>query len=233
MRVECEFIGKTALLMHADMIEARDDVADWGALNKEERLKQLAEAADDIAGRNVKSAGDDRLPPWRWQHCLHHDWTHIAIPREYIQGALRHVAKSIKDGRSTLMSESQTTLFPDQRYYPILVKGKPIPVAKIHAMRLWSFARQQEEVKKFGFELDCKSAVNKATGARHIRVRPMFSTWSVNAVVKVTDQTVWNDERLMKLFSAIGDKAGFGDWRPNSKTPGPYGTFTTKIKIVS
>ena len=36
---------------------------------------------------------------------------------------------------------------------------------------------------------------------------------------------------LRSILEYAGRYKGLGDWRPSSKTPGPYGTFTAEIKL--
>jgi len=70
-----------------------------------------------------------------------------------------------------------------------------------------------------GFDLFVKRAsVGKA---KHIRVRPKFSQWTVTGEVMVLKPDI-TPVILAQLFELAG-KAGLCDWRPAGKTPGPYG----------
>ena len=65
--------------------------------------------------------------------------------------------------------------------------------------------------------------------SKHIRVRPVFQSWSITG-----DLAVWDDqitkEILQNIIERAGQYKGLGDWRPGGKTPGPYGTFEARLR---
>ena len=87
----------------------------------------------------------------------------------------------------------------------------------------------QEVVKKLGFELFLKRA--KIGQSKHVRVRPFFLNWSAVGSILVMDSQITR-EALTDILEAAGAYKGLGDWRPSSKTPGPYGTFSAIVTPV-
>lgn len=218
MIYDFEFTGQMPLLMHRDNIEGQDEVTAWQ--NSEH-------------GKKVSKKGDDRSPAWLWHTYLYTDGQHITMPADNIMSALRFGGQKVTvgDTRKTFKELSQSGLFLVEEHYPLLVGGKPIPIAKIEAIRELPFPEQAEKVKKLGFALFMKRAtIGKA---KHIRVRPRFDEWAIRGQIQVLDPVI-TGESLAKILDATGRLAGFGDWRPGAeypRKPGPFGTFTvTQLK---
>jgi hypothetical protein len=130
-------------------------------------------------------------------------------------------------GPKTFRAQSQSGLLCAAFHWPLLISGKPIAMKDISACRkLETFAEQEELVEKLGFELFVKRA--KIGNNKHIRVRPRFSKWSASGEIMITDPQI-TIAVLEKILSEAGTYKGLGDWRPGSRTPGPWGMFSAKI----
>ena len=48
--------------------------------------------------------------------------------------------------------------------------------------------------------------------------------------------SVWDDQITLAVLADVlkmaGDYKGLGDWRPSSKTPGPFGRFEAVVKEI-
>jgi hypothetical protein len=206
--------GKTPLIMHSDNIEWSDRMERWKL---------------DPNNRAKSKPGDDRTPPFRWLGGMYHDGTHIVVPSDNIMrclmsgGALTPTGK----GQKTFKAQTQSGMMAPDLYWPLLVNGKPIPVAEI----LTDFERRSWEdwnelVTRLGFMLYVKRA--KIGQSKHVRVRPRFDRWSVTGTLVVMDEAITQDV-LMKIGSLAGQYAGLCEWRPGGKTPGPHGMFEMSV----
>lgn len=212
MKVRFDFRGVMPLLMHADNIDAADELDSW---------------RKDPANKNLSVRGDDRSPAWTWQAYLYHDGTRLACPATNIMVALRAAgAQMILKGSKTYKELTQNGMLIPQELCDLTVTGKPVPLAPILALRNETFRDQCQAVKDLGFTLFAKRA--KIGQAKNIRVRPRFDSWEVSGVIEVTAREITYDV-LQELF-ALACRQGLMDWRPGCKTPGPYGTFSAKLK---
>ena len=209
--------GKTPLLMHADNIEWADKMEDWKN-NPENRAKS--------------KAGDDRTPPWRWIGCLYYDDPEngvITVPSENIMKSIMEGAAKVSTGKrqETFKALSQSGLLCSEFHFPLLIDGKKIPMKAIAELRkLKTFGEHVEAVKDLGFSLFSKRA--RIGTAKHIRVRPRFDRWRVEGEVIITDDQI-TKRILQTILDISGNYKGIGDWRPSSKTPGVWGTFTAEV----
>ena len=207
-----EFIikGRTALLMHADDIDAADELDAW------------RKAPDN---KKNSKAGDDRSPPWTWQKYLYLDSErkHIVMPWENVSACLREAgAQLILKKQKSFKSETQAAIRPTTEFYEFTVVGKPVPLAKIEALRELKFSEQKESVKKMGFLLHQKRA--RVGTNKHVRVRARFDDWGVRGVLEVDSPAI--DMDILRNLFELGGKVGLCDWRPGSKqSPGPFGMF--------
>jgi hypothetical protein len=206
--------GSTSLLMHADDVLNSDDLVAWRR---------------DPKNKSVSVPGDDRSPAWTWQSYLYHDGTHIAIPQECLMASLRSAgAKMTLKGQTTFKALSQSALTIGSEYCEFTNAGKQISVADILKLRNRPFAEQVQGAREQGFDLHVKRA---AVGtAKHVRVRPKFSSWAVSGTIEVSDPVI-TESVLSQMFEIAGRKAGLGDWRPSApKSPGPYGMFSSQVR---
>lgn len=212
--------GKTAMIHHYDNIEWSDEMEAWIA---------------DPANRKGSKKGDDRSPAHRWLGSLYHDGTVVAVPQDNIMRCLMEggAMVPVPGGRSgkTFKSQTQSGMLVGEPYWPMSVPGpsapRHIPVAPILSLeKEGDFSVHKEAANKLGFELFVKRA--KIGQGKHVRVRPLFSQWSVSGTI-----VVWDDQITKSVLADIvkyaGLYKGLGDWRPGGKTPGPYGTFTATI----
>lgn len=214
-----EIVGKSPLLMHWDNIAWASEMEKWQAVPE---------------NKKVSKAGDDRTPPFRWLGCVYHDGTHVALPSDNIMRCSMEAGAAVpvpggKNGK-TFKAQTQSGMLTGESYWPLLVNGKPVPWAKLEALRKETdFDRHCEAAAKLGFQLYVKRG--KIGMSKHIRVRPRFDRWSA-----VGTMTVWDDQItlavLEDIFRVAGNYKGLGDWRPSSRTPGPFGRFDAKVTEV-
>lgn len=207
--------GTQPLLLHHDDIEWADRMSEWGT-NPDNK-------------KNSK-AGDDRTPAFRWIGCLYRDEEgRLIMPTENIMRCIMEGGAKVPTGQrqGTFKSQSQSGIMPQALGWPIVVNGKTVPVAPIdELMKVRNFDAHKEAVKSMGFSLFVKRA--RIGQSKHIRVRPRFETWQVSGDLVVTDESI--SERILKsILDVAGRLKGLGDWRPGSKTPGPFGMFTAGL----
>lgn len=216
------FTGLTPLLMHADNVEWADQMDTWKAENQ--RKKSRGETADD------SKAGDDRTPAWRWIGCLWNDGTNVVIPQAALRRCLVDAGLKMKIGKGSLKRViAEQVTFPALDV-PLLVNGKPIPLAPIMALTSEpQFSAHKATAKRLGFDLMVKRA--PVGFSKHVRVRPVFTNWSVAFEFDVFDEKTVSLAAVEDLVVIAGQRVGLGDWRPGApKSPGPYGRFDAKVK---
>jgi hypothetical protein len=206
--------GITSLLMHNNNILERDRIE---AVRK--RMK---------GGK----AGDDRSPAESWKGYLYFsdDTGNVCIPSENLLACLLGGGVKVKvGGKETLKTHSQRVGF-DRLDYDLLVNGKPIAKTDIDAID-GEFTEHADACRELGFRLHVKPCT--VGTSKHIRVRPMFSGWSVSGSFEIEDEdsNVLGLTPLRDLFSACGRLVGIGDWRPGApKRPGQYGRFSALVE---
>lgn len=211
VKFEIELKGTTPLLMHMDDVELADAVKAW---------------QDDPKNKSISKAGDDRTPAWRWQDCLYHDGEHVAMPAFNLLKSLTVAASIVKVQRQTTLKKYIAGgFFIDEEFAAFFVNGKQLKMADIRAMREKSFAEQAQAVKPLGFTLFTKRAT--IGQSKHVRVRPRFDNWSVRFSATAVAKEI-TKERLAMVLECCGAN-GLCDWRPSSKSPGPFGVFEAKI----
>lgn len=209
--------GKMPLLMHADNIEWADQMSAW---------------KDEAKNKKGSKAGDDRSPAFRWLGSLYHDGSVVAMPsdnlmRAFMEGGAMVPVPGGKSGK-TFKSQTQSGMLVDGTHWPLLINGKTIPVAPILALQAESdFAKHQKSVEKLGFALHIKRA--KIGQSKHVRVRPIFESWSTTGTLHVWDEQI-TKQVLKEIVAYAGLYKGLGDWRPGGKTPGPFGMFTAELQ---
>lgn len=57
--------------------------------------------------------------------------------------------------------------------------------------------------------------------------RPLFPKWAAVLQFEIFDPAAISPTLMKKFVENMG-RQGFGDWRPSSKTPGEYGTFSIR-----
>lgn len=215
MRIRFELFGLTALLMHNDDVEASDRLTAW---------------RKDAKNRGVSQAGDDRSPGWTWQTYLYHDGQHVSIPSQNLMVCLRSAGTQMilkKQKTYKEISQSGMGIFTEFLSFAGGT-GKPIPIADVVALRDLEFSAQSDAVREMGFRLFVKRA--RVGTAKHIRVRPRFDQWTASGEIVTVAQELTFDA-VSKLFELAG-RVGLCDWRPGCKTPGPFGMFSSQLKIV-
>lgn len=204
--------GITPLLMHWDNIEWADQMEIWRA---------------DPANKRLSKAGDDRTPAFRWIGCVYHDGKAVSISADNLARCLMEGGAMVPvpggRGNKTFKSQTQSGMKVDSMFVTLMSAGKAISWPKIEALiKEPSFPAHLAAVKQMGFKLFTKRARIGAT--KHIRVRPCFDNWSLEFTISVWDEQITEDV-LTSLFDYAGNYKGLCDWRPGSKTPGPYGMF--------
>lgn len=216
---EVTLTGKTPLLMHADNIEWADQMEAW---------------KNDAANRKGSKAGDDRSPAFRWLGSLYHDDARVCIPADNIMRCIMEGGAMVPvpggRGQKTFKSQTQSGCMTGEPYWPLLVKGREIPVEPLLKLKTQpEYQKHQEAVADLGFLLYLKRA--KIGTSKHIRVRPRFDSWSTTGTLSVWDDQI-TDDVLKQILTYAGQYKGLCDWRPGGKTPGPHGMFEARVKKV-
>lgn len=214
-----EITGKAPLLMHRDNIRGAELIKKW---------------QEDEKNAKLQVRGDDRSPAWLWQIYLHTSEGRIVMPSMCLMAGLRKAGAMVtvpggKHGK-TFKDATQYGILPHEEAYQMLIQGEPVDTAPIDG--LWGeldFDKHLEAVAGLGFDLNVIRA--KIGQSKHVRVRPQFNTWGFRGSFDVTEPAI-SDDILGRIMTFAGERCGLGDWRPSSKTPGPYGRFDVAIKRV-
>lgn len=214
---QVEITGITPLLMHSDDIEWSDKMDDWKS---------------DASNKKTSKAGDDRTPAFRWIGSLYHDGLYVGIPSQNIMRALMEGGAMVPvpggKGGKTFKAQTQSGMQILEPLAHIVVDGKQIAMADINPLlQEQDFLKHKEATPKLGFDLFVKRA--KIQQSKHVRVRPKFDQWAAKFTVYVKDEQI-TKKVLADILSYAGQYKGLCDWRPGSKTPGPYGMFTAAVK---
>lgn len=218
-KYEITVTGKTPLLMHQDSIEWADRLDRWKL---------------DPKNKKFSKAGDDRTPAFRWVGSLYNDGTHVALPQEMIMRCIMEGGSLVlvpggKMGK-TFKSQTQSGMMCESPFLSFYTGGKQIPMTDIHPlMDEQDFRVHEDAAEVLGFSLWAKRA--KIGMSKHIRVRPRFDNWQVIGNLIVMDKQITEDV-LMDILESAGRLKGMGDWRPSSRTPGPFGTFDASLKEI-
>lgn len=216
LQYKFEITGITPIILHNNDIEARDHIE-----SVRKRMK---------GGK----AGDDRSPPESWKGYLYtsEETGNVCIPAENLLACMLGGGSKVKvGGKETLKTHSQRIGF-DRLDYDLKVGGKTIAKSDTDAIT-GEFGEHAAAARSLGFRLHVKSA--SVGTSKHIRVRPIFSNWSVSGSFEIEqdDANVLGLTALRDLFTACGRLVGLGDWRPSSpKKPGQYGRFTAVVERV-
>jgi hypothetical protein len=215
---EVTLTGSSPLLHHYDNIEWADGMARW---------------REDPANKGKSKAGDDRSPAHTWIGGLYHDGEHLVIPQDNVMSMLKEAGAQVvvpgaKHGK-TFKAQTQSGLLIEELFWPLIVDGKPIPFAPISALTEEpEFDQHQEAAKAMGFSLFVKRA--RIGQSKHIRVRARFDRWTVSGRVGVLDDQL--AKSLTEIFAIGGRYKGLCDWRPSSRSPGPFGRFSATVREV-
>ena len=211
--------GKS-LLMHRDNLE-------WsGAMKRWEK---------DPANRAKSIAGDDRSPAWRWIGALYHDGEQVALPADAVMacilgGGARVLVPNGRSGK-TFKAQTQSGIVPLDAFWPIKTAIGTVPMAEILKLRNEDdFDEHADRARSLGFELDVRRA--RIGQSKNVRVRPLFSSWSASGRLMVTDDQL-TTAVLRTILQEAGVYVGLLEWRPSSRRPGPFGTFTVDLKEVA
>lgn len=220
---QVKITGINPLLMHMDDIDWADKMESW-----------KNDPANNIKGATKSKAGDDRTPAWRWVGYAYSDGEHFALPTDNFMACLGAAGSMVPTGKGkkTLKAQSQSGMFMPDAFWPLLVDGALIPWAPFEQLvrgNEQSFMATKELAKQYGFDLLVKRAT--VGMSKHIRVRPIFRNWSCEGTVSVVDDEI-TQQALETLFTYGGSLKGIGDWRPGSKKPGRFGTFTAEVKRI-
>ena len=212
-----KLIGKSPLLMHQDNIAWADELKRWR----------------EVPDNKAKSvAGDDRSPAFTWLGSLYHDGQVVAMPSDNVmrcimEGGAEVPVPGAKRGK-TFKKQTQSGMGVSEAFPALLVGGVEVPVAPLLALKSEEdFEKHVEAAVAAGFMLLVKRA--RIMQSKHIRVRPRFDNWSVEFMLNVWDEQITADA-LRDILRFAGEYKGLGDWRPSSRTPGPFGRFAAEVK---
>ncbi len=205
--------GRMPLIMKADSVAWSDKMTEY--------RKKTPETKKD-------PKGDDRYPGFTWLGCLYHDGKHIVVPSDNLMACSKEGGTQVAaGGKKTFKSQTQSGAMVEGQSWPLLIKGKPIPVKELLALETETdFNEHQRVAKKLGFTLFVKRVV--IGKSKHVRVRPMFENWSTTGILQVWDPSM-DLETLKIIWSAAGRLKGLMEWRPGSKSPGVFGTFEATV----
>jgi hypothetical protein len=209
-----EIIGKTPLIMHQDNIEWSDAMERWKL---------------DPKNKQQSKPGDDRTPPYRWLGSLYHDSHYVVVPSDNVMASLMAGGARMPTGKGqkTFKAQTQSGIMAPDLYWQLLLNDKPVPVAPLlKNFEARSWPEWNTLVTELGFLLFLKRA--KIGQQKHVRVRPRFDRWSLKGSLVVLDEAITSSV-LAQIGELAGQYAGLCDWRPGSKTPGPFGMFTFQV----
>lgn len=205
--------GVTPIILHNNNVEERDRI---------ESIRKRMKGG---------KPGDDRSPAESWKGYLYlsEESGNVCVPAENMLACLLGGGSKVKvGGKETLKTHSQRIGF-DRLDYDLLVGGKTIAKSDVDAID-GEFGDHATAARALGFRLHVKPC--SVGTSKHIRVRPIFSGWSIVGRFEIEDddRNVLSVSALRDLLLACGRLVGLGDWRPGSpKKPGQYGRFTATV----
>ena len=216
---EIQLEGVTPIIMHQDILAFGEKVRAWQR---------------DPANREHSVAGDDRSPPWTWLGFLYHNRKVVGIPSDNLMTMIREGGAKVRTGKGqeTYKKHSQSGVAIDGEQFDLYVDGREIAVATLNDLiGNMDFNAHLEAAEAAGFELLVKRA--KVGQSKHVRVRPMFRSWTAVGTLTVIDEELsgLTQPVLTSILNQAGAMCGLGDWRPSSpKSPGSFGKFSPEIK---
>lgn len=217
-RYTVKITGTTPLLLHADNIEWTDRMDEW---------------KNDVSNKKASKAGDDRSPAFRWIGSLYHHDGLVVVPAENVMRSIMGGGAMVPTGKGqmTFKSQTQSGIMPTSIGWPLLAHGAQIPYEPIERLiKEPDFGKHKSAVAAMGFSLFVRRA--KIGTSKHVRVRPMFSEWSISGELVVTDPQI-TESVLNTIIRCAGQYKGLGDWRPGGKTPGTYGIYSHTLTAIS
>jgi hypothetical protein len=213
--------GLTPLLMHNDNLTFNEKIKAW--------QKDPENKANSVSG-------DDRSPAWVWIGYLYHNGRTIGISADNIMTMLREGGAKVLTGKGkeTYKKQTQSGVMLDQEQFEVYVAdGSVISIDDIKPLiGNGDFNAHIDTAEMLGFELLVKRA--KIGRAKHIRVRPMFRTWTAKGTLTVLDSelTGLTEEILRLILNQSGALCGLCDWRPSSPNSGTFGKFAPTVKRI-
>jgi len=211
------------LIMHQDNLPFAEAVGEW---------------LTDPANKMQKGkGGDDRRPAWTWLGYVYHDEQRLTIPADNLMTCIREGATKVLTGKGkeTFKRASQSGLMLDDFHWPLTIYDREIPWAPLKALLgNLDFSAHMAAAEALGFELLVKRA--KIQNSKHVRVRPLFRSWSAGGTFTVMDEEIsgLTAETLFRIWCQAGALCGLGDWRPSSpQSSGKFGKFTTVLEQVN
>lgn len=222
--------GTNPLLMHKDNMGFQEVVAAW-------RLNP--------ANKGLSVAGDDRSPACTWLGSVYSQWSGgaptkdaaICMDADNIKTVFREGGKLLRKGaRGNFQKDTQSGIYMPSQYWRLYGgNGEEINFDQMYdrLVDVVDFNTHLKAAEDAGFELLVKRA--RIGKAKHVRVRPMFRTWTITGefIVIDEDQSGLTEPVLRMLVATAGAKIGLGDWRPSSATPGSFGTFIPELVRLS
>lgn len=211
--------GKSPLLMHQDNIAWAGELKKWRE-NPDNKAKSVA--------------GDDRSPAFTWLGSLYHDGQAVALPADNLMRCMMEGGAQVpvpggKKGK-TFKTQTQSGMMVVEASPALLVNGSVIDARPLLALKSEDdFDKHAEAAIEAGFMLLVKRA--RIMQSKHIRVRPRFDDWGCEFTLSVWDEQI-TEAALRDILRFAGEYKGIGDWRPSSRTPGPFGRFAAEIEEV-
>lgn len=217
--------GTNPMLFHSNNVQWRDKTKAYQSRPK------VGEVAKKKTGSPADPKGDDRNPAFTWLGYLYHNGKVVGIPSDNLMAMFRSAASMLPTGnkQETYKRRSQTGILVLDPLYPLVTAGgKSLPWAPFKALSdELDFAKHEEVAAEHDFILWAKPA--RVSSSSHIRVRPLFDVgWKAEGRVAIRDDMVGKNV-FESILTLAGTYCGIGDWRPNSKTPGTYGTFSSEV----
>lgn len=188
--------------------------------------KQYKEAQDALK----RNKSDDNLRAkldceW-FGHLYWDDGKGIYVPRKQIQASMLKAAKKFKQTgkKSNIAAPLAATLVPKGNIYIELPGGESTKTEDdLNVLR---------DAKDGGFRYDDLVSLNDATV---LKSRPLIpGGWRATILFDYfnDDPEAVGLDVVKQVVQTMG-RGGLGDWRPNSPTPGEYGTFEVEKFEVS
>ena len=213
-RYQVTLTSKTPLLMHSDNIDFSEKVKAWH---------------ESAEGKKRKVPGDDRSPAWGWMGYLYTDGEKVCMQTDNIMRMMMEAgAMVIANKQKTFKAQTQSGCVAGEPFWRFTNAGREISLADLKPlMGELDFEKHTALATKLGFDLFVKRA--KIGQAKHVRVRPRFTKWQASGTIIVTDSQI-TDKILSEIMTLAGQYKGLCDWRPGSKTPGPFGMFDAVVE---
>lgn len=204
--VKITFVGTTPMIMHSS--QTADPTNRYAKELKKVSAKRSKTDEDYEAMAQIEYVASQYRDTDAFDN-----GTGLYLPTENITACLINAGKKIKHGRGSMKAAVTGIIMSDPYGYALETP--------------WSTYAEMEQDERSWFKKIVNVQSNKV-----VRTRVLIPEWKFVASCEL-ETSICDMEMLDELLGVAGRLIGLGDWRPSSGTPGSYGKFLAKARLVN